>query len=215
MMFSLTWVLVSYFIDFFTRIFVETKAAINEKKSLSNFLIKICLLVHAILVIRLALCDWSCINILEYLQIWMAAIFLIGLSYLIYILHAKYIYFKNMVGTSFDQELVVINSKGKYQFKAYPNKIIYFKSEDNYVKIAYLDEKELVKSDLIRLPLKSVENQLESFSQFTRIHRSYIVNLKFLKTNVVNDYIEILAGTDFVQLPVSRNYKKMLTKKIT
>ncbi|WP_350288357.1 LytTR family DNA-binding domain-containing protein [uncultured Croceitalea sp.] len=119
-----------------------------------------------------------------------------------------------MVGKSFDQELVVINARGKHQFKAYPEKIIYFKSEDNYVKIVYLDKNKCLKSDLIRLTLVSVENQLKSYSQFTRIHRSYIVNLKFLKNNAVRDFVEVVVGSDFLQLPVSRKYKKALVEMI-
>lgn len=215
LLFALTWVFISYSTDFFTRIIVNTRAEENEKRSLIIFLIKNFLLVHSILIIRLALCNWSCIDLLEYAEVWLATIFSIGLSYLIYTFHAKYRYFKNMVGKGFDAELVVINSTGKYQFKEYPEKIVYFKSEDNYVRIVYLDEKERLKSDLIRLTLVSVENQIKSFSQFTRIHRSYMVNLNFLKHNSVGEFVDVLTGSDFLQLPVSRTYKKALVEKIT
>lgn len=214
LVFALTWVFISYSTDFFTRIFADTKVEKKEKISLFGFVIKNFLLVHSILIMRLALCNWSCIDLLEYLEIWLATIVLIGLSYFIYTFHAKYCYFKNMVGKNFDEELVVLNPTGKYSFKQYPEKIVYFKSEDNYVRIVYLDEKECLKSALIRLTLVSVEGQLGSFSQFTRIHRSYIVNLNFLKHNIVNEFVEVLTGSDSLQLPVSRTYKKALVEKI-
>lgn len=213
--FALTWVFISYSTDLFTRVFVATETKKNEKIGLFGFLFKIFLLVHSILVIRLALCDWSCVDLLEYLEIWGATIFIIGLSYIFYTLHAKYRYFKNMVGKSFDEKMVVLNSTGKYPFKAYPERIVYFKSEDNYVRIVYLNGKDGLKSELLRSTMGRVESQLESFSQFTRIHRSYIVNIKFLKHNRVSGSVELLTGPDFLQLPVSRTYRKALVEQIT
>ena len=214
MIFAMTWTAISYFTDFSIRILESLKFRYNPITGLYQFLIKIVLLVHSILIIRLMLCNWSCIDHYEYVEIWFAVGLMIGISYLIYTLHAKHLYFKSIVDKSNDDSLLVLNSSGKYQFKKPIDTIVYLKSEDNYIKIVYLDENQILKSELVRLTLASAEKQLLSYTQFSRIHRSYIVNLKFLKARRVNDSGTVNLEPDSIKLPVSRTFKKALMDKI-
>lgn len=214
LIFALTWITISYFIDFLSQILRNFNLSNRPKNGIGEFLFKILFLIHAILAIRLVLCDWSCIDLYEYVEIWFAVILLMGISYLVYTLHAKHLYYKSIIGES-DDGLLVLSTSGKRQFKKPLDSIVYFKSEDNYVRIVHLDENQEMKSDLMRLTLTSAEKQLLSHSQFSRIHRSYIVNLKFLKTNIVKDSLAILARSHSITLPVSKKFKKALETKIS
>ena len=55
--------------------------------------------------------------------------------------------------------------------------LLFIRSEENYCRITYMD-KEVVKSQLLRITLKSIETQLIKFPDIIRCHRSSIVNKK-------------------------------------
>ena len=54
--------------------------------------------------------------------------------------------------------------------------LVYVKSENNYVRIFYIEENSL-KEKLLRNTLANIKKQLPSF---IKIHRSYIVNPNFM-----------------------------------
>jgi len=66
---------------------------------------------------------------------------------------------------------------GKAPFLLDDHQLIFVKSEDNYCKI-YFQEGENIKTALLRVTLKNIEQQLETFPDMLRCHRSYIVNKK-------------------------------------
>ena len=96
------------------------------------------------------------------------------------------------------------NNKDRLKIKL--QDFIYANSSENYITIFYtLNSKS--KQHLIRKPLKVLEQELNSYHEVKRIHRSYLVNshniqaVKQLKTKVFVD----MNGTN---LPVSKQFQK-------
>jgi two-component system LytT family response regulator len=103
---------------------------------------------------------------------------------------------------------LIVREGGKIHFIPLGD-IRYFEAYDYYVKIH--TEEGLI---LVRMPLKNLERQLPA-TIFARIHRSYILNLLFLKRidrNDAGEYQVIL--TDDCLLKVSDTYRKDLLKRI-
>lgn len=82
----------------------------------------------------------------------------------------------------------------------------YAKSEGNYIDF-YTEEQGLLKKDLKRISLKNFESQLQSYPQFVRCHRAYLVNTsRIVKiTGNAQGYLLSIKGTD-EKIPVSRTY---------
>jgi len=83
--------------------------------------------------------------------------------------------------------------------------IVFIKSADNYVEVAYIENNQIQKS-LIRNTLKNIELQLEPYPNFLRCHRICIINEHFI-SSLHRDGTHWLSikGTD-EKLPVSRQY---------
>lgn len=97
---------------------------------------------------------------------------------------------------------IYLKQKNKQYKIALPN-ILFIKAENEYVDYYLKNNKKI----LVHGTLKHLEDEL-LFSKFTRIHRSYIVNLDAI------DYIEgnrIVIGNQ--KIPVSETYKKILIDK--
>lgn len=75
--------------------------------------------------------------------------------------------------------------------------IAYVESLDNYVKIHLID-----RVIVTRESISALEQRLESFS-FVRIHRSYLVNAKLVKT-LTSEHVEMLSK----ELPFGRSFRK-------
>ncbi|MFY7910861.1 MAG: LytR/AlgR family response regulator transcription factor [Emticicia sp.] len=92
--------------------------------------------------------------------------------------------------------------------KVAPEKILFCEADINYTKIYYKD-----RMDIVAVTLKDVEKRLDS-SLFYRIHKSYLVNIKY-----------IACGSDFREIEMPNNrlivvsrrrmslFKKMLKQK--
>lgn len=94
------------------------------------------------------------------------------------------------------------------------NDLVYIKSENNYCKIVYLENQQLI-SKLFRLTLKNAEKQLAHHENILRCHRSYIIN----KARVIK--IEGNTKTAFIYLkdykhgiPISRGSFNEIKSKI-
>jgi DNA-binding LytR/AlgR family response regulator len=84
--------------------------------------------------------------------------------------------------------------------------LIVIKSADNYVKILYKEDDNL-KTRLIRNTLKSIEQQLNIFSNFIRCHRTAIINIYYIEklNSRFNNYWLSIKGYN-EKIPVSRQY---------
>ncbi|MDR1679395.1 MAG: LytTR family transcriptional regulator [Prevotellaceae bacterium] len=91
-----------------------------------------------------------------------------------------------------------IPSQGRLQ-RIRQEEVLYFKAERNYCTIHFLTGKSL----LVSAPLSNVARHFLN-DNFTRIHRSYVIN---------TDYLEFLLNskailTNGIQLPVNKEFKK-------
>lgn len=82
------------------------------------------------------------------------------------------------------------------------DKVLYFKSEGNYISVVFEDRK-----ILSLMTMKDLVKKLPS--HFQRVHRSFIVNLDAVQS-INSSWIEI--GEQ--EIPVSQSYEKELLKKI-
>ena len=84
--------------------------------------------------------------------------------------------------------------------------IVLLKSADNYVEILYRED-HIIKKNLIRNTLKSIELQLKPYSNFIRCHRTSIVNTFYIDklTRRFNNHLLIIKGYD-ESIHVSRQY---------
>jgi hypothetical protein len=145
--------------------------------------------------------------------------FLIGIIPLTFLTAINYRYLFSPVtgkasGTypseAFDQEqsddLIKISSQlKKEELSFFPGEFIYAESDGNYV-VFWLKRNSVVKKEIIRNSINSIEQQLSHIPYFFRTHRAFIVNLKKVRTKQGNTlgYLLKLTDTD-LKIPVSRN----------
>jgi len=73
-------------------------------------------------------------------------------------------------------EVITINADTKVDMlKLNLQDLLYIKSEDNYCKL-YFKENKQIQNKLLRISLKNIEEQLRNYPEILRCHRSYIVN---------------------------------------
>lgn len=202
---------VSYFIDF---LFIRLLGIKIKKKFNLDFrvwLFKLLLLIHALFYFRNFLCDGRCMDFSEYLQLWLACILLFSFTYFPFMLYAKYLYFHKMVGTSEgNKDFFELVGEGKEKLFLEDEKLIYFKSDDNYVEVYFLNETGKLEKTLFRATLKSIENQITQKHQFIRTHRSYIVNIRYAYPAKTKDVLEIKTEHESFQLPISKKYQSTI-----
>lgn len=91
------------------------------------------------------------------------------------------------------QEIILLSSQ-----------LLAIESMDNYVKVYILRDHKVI-TEIIRVPLKEVEQQLANEGMFLRCHRSYIVNLNCIE-NVNGNAQGLKLEIHDIVLPVSRSY---------
>jgi len=84
--------------------------------------------------------------------------------------------------------------------------LLYIKSADNYVEVGYMGVG-VFKKKLLRNTLRNIENQLKSYTNFVRTHRTCIVNIQYMEAlnKENNTYWLTLSDTQDV-IPVSRQH---------
>jgi len=91
-------------------------------------------------------------------------------------LQTEYIRLRSAPRSPRDHLLSFTSENGKDQLLVPMDQVLYLESEDNYVKVVYLEEG-TPRSHLIRSTLKRVEEHLGDAAMI-RCHRSFIVNLE-------------------------------------
>lgn len=105
-----------------------------------------------------------------------------------------------------DQFVELLSDNDTDNFRIRVSEIVYVKSADNYVEIAYIDGTE-IKKKLIRNTLKSIEDQLHRFNSFIRTHRTSLVNMHYiekLQKSFNKHWLSLKKTNETV--PVSRQY---------
>lgn len=111
---------------------------------------------------------------------------------------------KNIAEIPSENLIQITSQLKKEELRFYPREFIYAESDGNYV-IFYLDKNNVIKKEIIRNSINSIEQQLSGIPYFLRIHRAFIVNLKKVRSKQGNTlgYLIKLSGTD-IKIPVSR-----------
>ncbi|HEX2394410.1 MAG TPA: LytTR family DNA-binding domain-containing protein, partial [Bacteroidales bacterium] len=84
-----------------------------------------------------------------------------------------------------EDKIQIISRLKKEELSFFPHQFLYAESEGNYVKF-YLDDKERIRTELIRNSITEIERQLSGISYFSRIHRAFIVNVKMIRSKKGN-----------------------------
>ena len=216
---SISWLLSILAIDFMVEKISKKLNKRNYKLDVLFWGIKIFLVVHFVYLIRNIYCDWNCFDSLEYMQLWFCCILIFILFYIPFSFYSRYKYYKSLVGEN--KELatnVGVLGHGKQKLEIDLNSIIFLKSDDNYVDVFYVSPNyESIKKDVLRTTLKSVESQCQNAPQFIRVHRSYIINLQFLKRESYNhskNFMLLTAVDREWKIPISRTYFQKIKKVI-
>jgi len=109
---------------------------------------------------------------------------------------------KKMTTNSSSSEFIFVRADRKMQ-KINFDEVLYIESLSDYIKIFTTD-----KMVVTRETITNIEAKLPNHS-FLRIHRSYIIALKFIKS-YTNEFVEI----NNKALPISRTYKKSTLEKL-
>lgn len=106
--------------------------------------------------------------------------------------------------TTAKDKIRIISKLKKEELSFFPHQFLYAESDGNYVKF-YLEDKERIRTELIRNSITEVERQLSGISYFKRVHRAFIVNMKMIRSKKGNTlgYRIKLYGTE-AEIPVSR-----------
>lgn len=205
LLFASFWPLLSFMVDTISTLF---------KVEIGNIVfwgLKIFLMVHAIYLLRELLCSGNCIDIKEYGEIWMATLLLFVMTYVPFMLFARYRYFHMLVGSIGEHpNMIELKGTGKDQLTLSVDGIAYLSADDNYVDVHLVDSDH--KKEVLRATLADVEQQLLAYPQFVRIHRSYIANTRFALKPGNKRFLTILKDSKTVDLPVSKRYQIHLEK---
>lgn len=209
LVFGVLWLLASYATDFiFQKLYPGQKPA-SETADRWLWLIKLALFVHFIFLIRQLLCDF-CLAIGEYFEIWLAVAVILGLSYVIISLYARYQYYQSMVGIGKDNKSeFILKGDGESDLRVDLNDLAYIKADDNYVDLFFSDHQEL-----LRATLKSIESQLSHDPRFIRVHRSYIINVA-ATDQIEKDRVLVRSKDNVIEIPVSKTYQDRLVTFIS
>ncbi|MCQ2156701.1 MAG: LytTR family transcriptional regulator, partial [Bacteroidales bacterium] len=108
-----------------------------------------------------------------------------------------------------DKRITLFDNSGVLKFSVDQNNLIYIESDDNYVKVWYLDSSGGMKQYMLRCRLKTIE---ESFadSDLVRCHRKYIVNISKVHTltSEKEGYFLDLEIDSVTPIPVSKSYEE-------
>lgn len=113
------------------------------------------------------------------------------------------------------QPIQISSENGKEVFETSLQNIVLIQSAGNYIEVFYRKD-ELIRRQLIRQTLSSVEALLESFPEIIKCHRCCLINRQHVKrlTGASPSYTLELEGLDF-QVPVARHKVAELRKRFS
>ena len=114
-----------------------------------------------------------------------------------------------------DSEIIIESENKSEWIKVDLNNLMIIKSANNYIEVFWKKDNEIHKK-LIRNTLTKIENQLKSYPNFIRCHRTSLVNKSFIQKLTRGSHgLQIrLAGMDEL-IPVSRQYSLKVKEQIT
>ena len=113
---------------------------------------------------------------------------------------------KNTEKLSFKNKNKAMISVGSWKVVE-PQQVVMFLAEANYTTIYFLDGEKMI----VATPLKALENRFRSFI-FFRLHKSYMVNLHFVKDFTSGEIMQVSLKNDF-SFVVSRRKRRAFRKE--
>ncbi len=121
----------------------------------------------------------------------------------------------------YEDTLITLKSENlKTQIRLLQSQLICIQANDNYSAVYYKEKSQKnvyeYKKELLRIPLKKIEQQLQDYEKIiVRCHKSYIVNLLNIErvSGNAQGYKLYFKNLDF-KIPVSRNFPKSILDKI-
>ncbi|PKP22166.1 MAG: hypothetical protein CVU05_05070 [Bacteroidetes bacterium HGW-Bacteroidetes-21] len=102
----------------------------------------------------------------------------------------------------------------KNQLQVALKDLVCIEANDNYSAFYYYKD-DKIKKELFRTTLKNIEDQLQDFDTMVRCHKSFIVNIRFIKRISGNAQGYRLHFQDLTfEVPVSRRFPKDMLQKI-
>lgn len=206
---GLAWVGSSYLLDLLMWLLSAQRYAGDHVYHAWGMLVRLLLVVHLVCVFRGLACDWQCMDLPEYLELWAAIFVLFGLAYLPYTYYARFRFYHSMLGSKSSDGasgLLSLRGEGRERLSFDPALLVYLQADGNYVDCFLSSDAGLQKQSL-RASLKTVEEQLRGHPGFLRVHRSYLVHIPYVQEWKRSEKLLLLrAGADEVAVPVSRSY---------
>ena len=111
-----------------------------------------------------------------------------------------------------NSDFILKNDAGKILLYLNVNRIIAFEANDNYVITYYLSDDNVLQKSMDRVSLKKVEELINQHDHFFRVHKSHIINKKFvhsiggksqaykIKMSFVNSEVPVSRSFDISQI---------------
>lgn len=114
-----------------------------------------------------------------------------------------------------DKLLTITGDNGKVALAIKYGQLVYVQSAGNYLELFYLKGESVVK-ELVRGNIKDFEMYIKDYNPALRIHRSYIINLKYLHSfkRTKKGYILIMQHISDGELTVSSSYKTIFEERL-
>lgn len=178
--FGLAWPVLSYAIDFVVKNILNFKVVENENRAFGVLLTKVLIFIHAALVLQGYFCYWECFSLIGYLELWLNSLMLIGGIYFIFTIYARNRFFHFSKKEDAQKGKFEFKGSGKNSLWLNLENLVYIKSDDNYVDLVSLGENGDVSTEILRTTLGSISKQLAAQGEFIKVHRSFIVNLRYV-----------------------------------
>lgn len=124
---------------------------------------------------------------------------------------------QNLKKTNFSQTNIIniYSNNKKNMLSIESDKLIAIEANGNYINVYYSENGGSLKRETIRNTLKKTEDSIQTYENFVRCHKSYIVNLSNLKkvSGNAQGYKLEFNYLDF-PVPVSRSLSKQILNKV-
>ncbi len=108
-----------------------------------------------------------------------------------------------------EQKITLFDNNGVMKLSVSASNLYYIESDDNYIKVWYMDSADVLKQYMLRCRLKTVEESFRD-SDLVRCHRKYVVNMSKVKvlSKEKGGYCLELDSDLTGPIPISKTYEE-------
>lgn len=112
------------------------------------------------------------------------------------------------------EETLTLSGSTKESLKILPRDLLFAEVMGNYVTVHYLQNGEVMQKSL-RITLSQIMETLDSYPQFVRCHRAFIINISNVTAIRGNSHAYQLTIHNLeTEVPVSKSYTKVIKEKL-